>query len=83
MTDKPPRNLTALLESILEIVPEEEEFFRGRLSSIIEGTIYCPPEGMSLWWHRAADFFGKTMTYPKKLEGWQRRLYVLWMEKEP
>lgn len=80
-----PRNLTAVLERCLAIIPDTETRLWGRLKSIHESTWYCPPPNMRMWWERAAEVLNEEMPQidnpEHNLKGWQKDLYIEWMNK--
>ncbi len=51
----PPRDLCTVLRRILSVVPPGETKLRAQLNDVKSSADFAPPEGMRLWWRRAAE----------------------------
>lgn len=76
------RDLTLLINSMLEHIPQTEEYLRACLESVNDSLIYTPPEPLAqmTWFVRVAEIFEEVFPDPNKItEEWQKIILRTWM----
>lgn len=76
---KHKRNLTDVIDSMLEHIPNSEHRFRAVLADLQSSAEYAPPEGMSIWWSRTGEVLGN----PLLTDIWRKTVGEIFMGTLP
>ena len=78
------RELPKVIEQMLLEIPAESTELRVRLQSIRESSEYSAPSMQKFWWLRGAEILSAKLSDTKEppTEGWQLKVYNIWMNKE-
>ncbi len=74
-----PRVLADVLEEVIELVPEEQEQLRKRLTSVRESALYTAPEDMAQRWRAGHSvLFDVLSAAGKGANGWCLQVANVW-----
>lgn len=73
------RNISKLLEEMIDVIPQEEYQLRGRLQSVHESAFYTPPESMYFRFWEVSEILAQELGGDKIRENtWQSTLLKIW-----
>ena len=75
------RDLTAVINGLLKIAPDDEFDLRQHLMYVREKIIYTAPEIMRQRWQEVQHTVGRFIPAGDDLNEWQTRFVALWMNK--
>lgn len=73
------RNLGAVMDKLLSVVPETESGMRADLDSLFESIKYSAPEMVSYHWDRLGAIVNQYMPLPGELSGWQQNFVFIFI----
>ena len=76
------RELSEVLNSIKEEIPEDQVDLLKQLNSVRESVAYSPPENHGLWWGEFAMILGNFFPNREDVKAdWQKKIIALWMDE--
>lgn len=78
------RDLCAILDKIVELIPNEPRWFsiRSQLTDNRSSALYAAPEQQFIWWKRVADNLMNAFGEVPELD-WQKQIQALFTGKTP
>jgi hypothetical protein len=73
------RSITKVIDNMIELIPNEEEYFIATLRSLKSSAEYTSPETMGLRWHNVAIALCEEFGEDRPTEGWQFEVWKEWM----
>lgn len=73
------RNIDEVLDAMLAAVPTEAAALRADLERLKRDVRYIPPEAHRVAWKRGAELLYQTFGDEPPTEGWQGRVFRIWM----
>ncbi len=75
------RDLTEVIDQILEVVPSDRLNLHARLKSVKDGAMYAAPEMMKQHWSRAQTILASELGNPTKFKDeWMLRVYQIFTD---
>jgi hypothetical protein len=74
------RNLTTVIDEILEVVPETETSLRAQINSVRDSSIFSAPEVMYLFWTELFEILVDEIGEPE--EEWEFKVQLIFSGRE-
>ncbi len=77
----PPRDIAKVVESILQIIPADQDSLRRDLTTLVRRAGYIAPEVMHVAWRGGTDLLHFYFPAPADLLPWQQSVVDIWSDK--
>jgi hypothetical protein len=73
------RNLCAVIEQLLAVIPEDQDALRTKLSATRDSAVFAAPEVQSMWWNRSAELLREFVEPHVQLKtDWALKVVEIW-----
>ena len=75
------RDITSVINKMLNEIPAEEVGLIASLQSIISSVSFCAPENIGMWWSELHHVVNSHLPTPAECSPWQMQVGLIYMDK--